>query len=43
VYAILRDAGRIDLASAVCPLDLTRIPDGLNAAKLEKHLREHGV
>jgi hypothetical protein len=40
---ILRDAGHIDPASATCLLDFTHIPRGLDAAELEKHLREHGT
>jgi hypothetical protein len=40
---ILREAGHIDPASVTCLLDSTHIPDGLNAADLEKYLREHGT
>jgi hypothetical protein len=40
---ILRDAGRIDPASAICLADFTHIPDGLSAAGLEKYFREHGT
>ena len=40
---ILREAGHIDPASAICLLDFGHIPHGLNTAELEKHLREHGV
>ena len=40
---ILREAGHIDPASAMCLADVTQIPDGLNAAELEKYLREHGT
>jgi len=37
---ILRDAGHVDPASAICTLDFST-PHGLNGAKLEKHLQEH--
>lgn len=40
---ILRDAGHIDRASAICLADFTHIPDGLDARALEKYLREHGA
>lgn len=30
-------------ASAICLVDFTHIPDGLNASELEKYLREHGA
>ena len=40
---ILREAGRIDLASPISVVDLGYIPDGLNAAELEQYLREHGT
>jgi len=36
---ILRDAGHVDPASAICTLDFST-PHGLNGAKLEKHLQE---
>lgn len=39
---ILRDAGHINPASAICLLDSTQISDGLDAAELEKYLRERG-
>jgi len=38
---ILRDAGYLDTTS--CVVDLGYIPDGLNAAELERYLREYGV
>jgi len=37
---ILRDTGHIDPASAICLVDFTHIPDGLNVVELEKYLRE---
>jgi hypothetical protein len=37
----VRDAGRINPASAICLLDLAHIPDGLNAAEPETYLREY--
>ena len=40
---ILREAGQINPASATCFLDFTHIPGGLDAAELEKYLREHGT
>jgi hypothetical protein len=40
---IHREAGHINPASAICLLDFTQIPNGLNAEELEKNLREHGV
>ena len=40
---ILREAGHIDPASAICLADFTHISDGLNAEELEKYLREHGA
>ena len=40
---ILREAGRIDSASPISVVDLGCIPDGLNAAGLERYLRECGV
>jgi hypothetical protein len=40
---ILREAGRIDSASPISVVDLGCIPNGLNAAELEKYLREHGT
>ena len=40
---IVRESGHINPASAICLLDFTQIPGGLNAEELEKHLREHGV
>ena len=40
---ILRDAGHLDTKSLSCLADLGYIPDGLNAAELERYLREHGA
>ena len=40
---ILRDAGHPDTTSPIRVVDLGYIPDGLNAAELERYLREHGV
>jgi hypothetical protein len=40
---ILHDAGHIDPESAICLADFTHISDGLNAAALEKCLRERGT
>jgi hypothetical protein len=40
---ILREAGHLDTTSWSCVVDLGYIPDGLNAAELERYLREHGV
>lgn len=40
---ILREAGRIDSASPISVVDLGCIPDGLNAAQLERYLHEHGT
>jgi hypothetical protein len=40
---ILRDAWHLDTRSLCCLVDLGNIPDGLNAAELEKYLREHGT
>ena len=34
---ILREAGHLDTRSFGCCRDLENIPDGLNAAELEKH------
>jgi hypothetical protein len=40
---ILREAGHLDATRLSCVVDLGNIPDGLNAAELEQHLREHGT
>jgi hypothetical protein len=40
---ILRDAGHLDTTSLSCVVDLGCIPDGLNAAELERYLQEHGA
>jgi hypothetical protein len=40
---ILREAGHLDTTSLSCVVDLGYIPDGLNAAELERYLREHGA
>jgi hypothetical protein len=40
---ILREAGHLDTKSVSCCVDLGNIPDGLDAAELERYLREHGV
>ena len=40
---ILREAGHLDTTSPISVVDLGCIPDGLNAAELEKYLREHGA
>ena len=39
----LRQAGHLDTTNVNCVVDLGKIPDGLNAAELEKYLREHGT
>jgi hypothetical protein len=40
---ILREAGHLDTTTLSCVVDLGNIPDGLNAAELERYLREYGV
>ena len=40
---ILREGGHLDTTSLSCVVDLGYIPDGLDTAELEKHLREHGT
>ena len=40
---ILREAGHLDTKSVSCCVDLGNVPDGLNAAELERYLREYGV
>jgi hypothetical protein len=40
---ILREAGHLDTTSPISVVDLECIPDGLNAAELERYLREHGT
>ena len=39
---ILREAGYLDATSVICCVDLGKVPDGLDAAELERYLREHG-
>jgi hypothetical protein len=40
---ILREAGRLDTRSLFCVVDLGNLPNGLDAAELERYLREYGV
>jgi hypothetical protein len=40
---ILREAGHLDRTGRSCVVDLAYIPNGLDAAELERYLREHGT
>ena len=39
---ILREGGFVPTGPGISILDLSRVPDGLSAKELERHLRHHG-